>query len=53
MQDIKHSSPSPETLPMLNQLERTMLASIALMKRIRREKRRSPQESASGQNEKH
>lgn len=52
MQESKHSSPSPDVLPMLNQLERTMLASIALMKRIRRESRRSPRSGASVQGEK-
>jgi len=47
MRETKHSSPSTDTFPVLNQLERTMLASIALMKRIRRERRRSARGSAS------
>lgn len=52
MRDNKHSSPSPDTFPVLSQLERTMLASIALMKRIRRERRRSPRSDMSMQSEK-
>jgi hypothetical protein len=47
MRDNKHTLPSPDTFPELTQLERTMLASIALMKRIRRERRRAPR--AQGQ----
>jgi len=52
MREAKRSSSSSDTLPVLNQLERTMLASIALMKRIRRERKRSSRGSASGQGEK-
>lgn len=52
MREIKHSLPTPDTVPVLNQLERTMLASIALMKRIRRERRRSSRsESAQDENQ--
>jgi hypothetical protein len=48
---MEHSSPSSDTLPMLHQLERAMVASIALMKRIRRERRRSSQGTARSQGE--
>lgn len=47
MRDNKHSLPAPDTFSALNQLERTMLASIALMKRIRRERRRAPRSKTS------
>lgn len=52
MRETKHSSPATDTFPVLSQLERTMLASIALMKRIRRERRRSSRESASVESDK-
>ena len=37
----KNYSPALDTDVVLNQLERTMLASIAMMKRLRRERKRS------------
>jgi hypothetical protein len=37
----KNHSPAPDTNTVLAELERTMAASIALMKRMRRERRRS------------
>ena len=37
----KNLTLAPDTSAVLSELERTMVASIALMKRLRREKRRS------------
>lgn len=43
----KNFSPAVDTNVLLNQLERTMVASIAMMKRLRRETRRANRSSSS------
>ncbi|WP_414471606.1 hypothetical protein [Microvirga sp. M2] len=52
MRDSTPSTSSPDVSPALRQLERTIVASIALMKRMRRERRRSLRPDAAAQSAK-
>jgi len=49
--ESKNNSPSLDTSVIIHELERTMTASIALMKRLRRERRRSLRESGNSTGE--